>query len=163
MSDIECIPHMFHINDMLAIILWVFVDNFDKTYSNGLFLIILNVFQVVVIKIVDGFIATFSVLTLIKIQILLAFEEGCRLIGERVATCRDHLFKIWVVNCRENEFHGGVHLIPHLKQDHQLAKQDEVHDILADIRVVYAPVLQIGHIIFPIANIVVGQKQRVTI
>lgn len=76
---------MFHINDFCVAILWVFEDDFFETDSNGLFLMIRKVFQVVVIKIVDGFVALFSVLTLVKVQILLAFEKGCRLVGESVA------------------------------------------------------------------------------
>ena len=92
---------MLRINDLCAAILWVFEDDFVETYSNGLFLMIRKVFQVVVIKIVDGFVALFSVLTLVEVQILLAFEEGCRLVSKSVANRIVQLFILWKVMCIE--------------------------------------------------------------
>lgn len=114
-ADIECVAHTFHTDDSSAIILWVFVEDFVETYSYGLFLIIFKVFQVFFEIIVDGFIARTSVLLLlIKAEILLAFEKGRWLEGESVANGRDDLCVLWKVERRENEFHGGVHLISHL-------------------------------------------------
>ena len=88
---------MLRIYDLCAAILWVFGDDFVETYPNGLFLMIRKVFQVVVIKIVDGFVGLFSVLTLVEVQILLAFEKGCRLVVKIIANRIVQLFILWKV------------------------------------------------------------------